>query len=121
MVKYLFITLGTISLGIGITGIFIPGLPTTPFLLLTAGLYLRSSERIYQWLLRNKYLGAYISEFKLKNGLTVNTKLYSLFLMWAMILTSSFFFIETLITRVVLVVIGLIGTLVMGIIIPTRK
>ncbi|MBW6479367.1 MAG: YbaN family protein, partial [Bacteroidales bacterium] len=58
--KILFAFLGTLSLILGVIGIFVPGLPTTPFLLLTAGLYMKSSERLYKLLISNKYLGPYI-------------------------------------------------------------
>ena len=65
--KVLLIILGTIFLGLGILGIFIPGLPTTPFLLLTAALYLRSSQRLYQKLISNKILGKYIQNYTEKS------------------------------------------------------
>lgn len=62
--KTICIILGTISLGLGILGIFLPLLPTTPFLLLTAALYFKGSPRLYQWLLNHKYFGTYIRNFR---------------------------------------------------------
>ena len=63
MIKTILIILGTVSLILGVTGIFIPGLPTTPFLLLTAGLYLRSSKKLYKRLISNQYIGCYIDNY----------------------------------------------------------
>lgn len=121
MLKIVLIILGTVSLFFGIAGIFIPGLPTTPFILLTAGLYVRSSEKLYRKLLINKYLGPFISEFRKNKGMNIQTKVYSIILMWIMIFISAYFFISTLTPRLVLVAAGIIGTIVMGFIIPTVK
>lgn len=54
--RALLIGLGTATLGIGIAGIFVPGLPSTVFLLITAGCYARSSERMYRWLVTRPWL-----------------------------------------------------------------
>ncbi|MBN2274345.1 MAG: YbaN family protein [Bacteroidales bacterium] len=119
MQKAVLITLGTISLGFGIVGIFVPGLPTTPFLLLTAGLYVRSSERLYQRLISNRYVGPYILEFQRNKGLTLKAKLGSIFLMWLMIFVSAFVFIQSIILKIILLCLGVIGTIVMGFVLPT--
>jgi len=121
MLKLVLIILGTISLFLGILGIFIPGLPTTPFILLTAGLYARSSEKLYRQLLINKYLGPFISDFRKNKGLNIQTKIYSIILMWTMIFVSAYFFMNTLIPRIILVTAGIVGTVVMGFLIPTIK
>ncbi|MDR2840025.1 MAG: YbaN family protein, partial [Paludibacter sp.] len=57
--KLLFIILGLISLALGIIGIFLPLLPTTPFLLLSAALFARGSQRLYNWLINHRVLGSY--------------------------------------------------------------
>ena len=62
--KILYTIVGTTSLILGIIGIFLPLLPTTPFLLLTAAMYFRSSPRWYHWLIQQKYLGSYIRNFR---------------------------------------------------------
>ena len=56
--------------GLGVAGIFLPLLPTTPFLLLAAYLFARSSDRLHRWLLGHKHLGPYIHAFRGKTGLT---------------------------------------------------
>ena len=56
--RYLLITLGTVSLSLGVVGIFLPVLPTTPLLLATAYCYVRSSPSLYRWLTGHRVLGA---------------------------------------------------------------
>ena len=63
-VKALYFIAGTVCLILGIIGIILPILPTTPFLLLAAGCYARSSERFYNWLLNNRILGSYIRNYR---------------------------------------------------------
>ena len=121
LVQILLIILGTISLGFGILGIFIPGLPTTPFLLLTASLYLKSSQKLYQKLIANKYLGKYIIRFNEEKGITKIGKIYSISIMWLMIILSVLFLIETLILKIVVITVGIIGTIVMGFLLKTIR
>lgn len=119
--KILLIFLGTISLGLGILGIFIPGLPTTPFLLLTAALYVRSSKRLYQKLITNKILGRYIQNYTEKRGITKRVKIYSIGIMWFMIGISVVFLIKAVTIKMVIIGIGLIGTIVMGFVVKTVR
>lgn len=119
--KSILIIAGTVSLCIGVVGIIVPGLPTTPFLLLTAGLYMRSSYRLYNRLISNKFVGSYIVEFRENKGLTGRAKLYAIFLMWAMITLSCVFLIANSPTRLLIISIGILGSIIMGLIIPTIK
>lgn len=121
ILKILMVIGGTISLAIGFLGIFIPGLPTTPFLLLTAALYIRSSERLYRKLLKTRIIGDYIREYMEVEGMTLKQKISSISLMWTMILVSSFFFIDSRIVIIVVIILGLVGTYVMGCKVPTVK
>lgn len=84
--KALYILFGTLSLILGIIGIFLPLLPTTPFLLLTAALYVRSSSRLYNWLLHQKYLGSYIRNFRENKAIPLRAKIVSVSLIWITIL-----------------------------------
>lgn len=113
------IVLGTLSLCVGIIGIVVPGLPTTPFVLLTAGLYIKSSDKLYQKLIANRFVGSYVVEFKTKKGMTQRTKLFVIATMWAMITMSCVFFIAPFTLKLIVFIIGFIGTLVMGFIVPT--
>jgi uncharacterized membrane protein YbaN (DUF454 family) len=121
MVKIIAIISGTILLGIGIIGIFLPGLPTTPFLLLSAGLYARSSDKLYQRIITNNYIGPRIIEYQRNKGLKKHEKVSAILFMWFMIFVSAFVFMHTLIPRLIIIAVGLIGTLVMGFILPTVK
>ena len=80
--KYLFIILGSLALALGVIGIFLPLLPTTPFLLLSATLYVRSSEKLYQWLIHQKYLGSYIRNFREHRAIPLRAKIISVSMVW---------------------------------------
>ena len=80
--KYLLIILGSICLALGVIGIFLPLLPTTPFLLLTAALYFRSSEKLYQWLIQQKHLGSYIRNFREYRAIPLRAKIISVSMVW---------------------------------------
>lgn len=119
MIKFIFIFLGTLSLVLGILGIFIPGLPTTPLLLLSSYLYFKSSTKLYNWLLSNKYLGKYIKNYRKQKGMTLKQKIYAMSLMWIMILLSVFIFISEFWGKIIVICAGLTGTIVMGFIVKT--
>ena len=80
--KYILIVLGSISLALGVIGIFLPLLPTTPFLLLAAALYVRSSEELYNWLIHQKYLGTYIRNFREHKAIPLHAKIISVSMVW---------------------------------------
>lgn len=90
-VKAIYIFLGGLSLGLGIAGIFLPLLPTTPFLLLSAALWLRSSPRLYQWLLNHKRLGPYIRDFLENKAIPLRVKVISVSLVWITLLYCALF------------------------------
>ncbi|MBM3421202.1 MAG: DUF454 domain-containing protein [Bacteroidetes bacterium] len=119
--KLILILLGTISLGAGIIGIVLPGLPTTPFLLLTAGLYMRSSDRLYNWLLSTSICGKRIKRWQEKRGMTLREKVLTILMMWSMICVSVIFLLSSTSGRVTVVILGVAGTLVMGFIVRTIR
>lgn len=82
---------GFLFLGLGIIGIFLPLLPTTPFLLLTAACFARGSDRSYRWLMRNRVVGPYIRDWREHRSLTRRTKLVILSALWATFFLSSVF------------------------------
>ncbi len=91
VMKYILVFLGTVSLVLGIVGIFLPMLPTTPFLLLTAALYLRSSRRLYDWLLSHRHFGPYIKNFYEKKAIPLRVKVVSVTLVWLTLLYCALF------------------------------
>lgn len=119
--KVLFIILGTLSLLLGIIGIVVPGLPTTPFLLLTLALYVRSSERLYNWVMSIKIIRVYIEDYNQNKGMSLRMKISSIGLMWGMITISILFFIKPSWLDVLVILVGIIGTIVMGYVVPTGK
>lgn len=108
--KGILIGFGTFFLGLGIVGIFIPILPTTPFLLLSAACYARSSEKFYQWLINNKWLGTYIKNYMDGKGIPLKIKIYTISLLWVTILISAFFIAPFLWISIVLIIIAIIVT-----------
>lgn len=100
--KIFCIILGSISLGLGIAGIFLPLLPTTPFLLLTAALYFHGSPRMYNWLLNHKYLGPYIRNFREHKAIPLRAKIISITLMWGTMLYCIFFLIPFVWVKILL-------------------
>ena len=110
-VKYLLATIGLISLGLGILGIFIPLLPTTPFLLLSAALFMKSSRRLYNWLINHKYLGKYLQNYLHHKTISIRTKISSLTLLWIAILSTSIFIVDELFVKIVLLIIAIAVTI----------
>ena len=94
--KYILAFLGTISLALGVVGIFLPLLPTTPFLLLAAALYFRSSERLYNWLLQHPHLGTYIRNFRENKAIPLRVKIVSVSLVWGTLLYCTLFIAQEL-------------------------
>ena len=73
MKRYIYIGLGLLAVGLGALGVVVPGLPTTPFLLLASWLFYRSSPRLQQWLLAS-WLGRYIRNYQRRGGMTATQK-----------------------------------------------
>jgi len=101
--RRLLLVAGTLSTGLGIIGIFIPLLPTTPFLLLAAACYMRSSERSYQWLINNRIFGAYIRNYMEGKGMPVRIKIFTILLLWLAIGLSITFGVQNIVIRIVLI------------------
>ncbi len=80
--RALFVVAGSALVGIGVLGIVLPLLPTTPFLLLAAICYARSSQRLHHALLTNRFLGNYISNYLEGKGMTRRAKMWTLSLLW---------------------------------------
>jgi uncharacterized membrane protein YbaN (DUF454 family) len=119
--RRLLIVAGTISTAIGIIGIFVPILPTTPFLLLAAACYLRSSQRFYNWLLNNRFFGAYVRNYLQGRGMPLKIKIFTILLLWATIACSIVFAVQALIIRVILLIIAAGVTVHIAMIKTTRE
>ena len=121
MKKQLFIALGLLAVGLGALGVVVPGLPTTPFLLLASWLFYRSSPRLQQWLLRS-WLGKYIRGYQRRGGMTATQKAGAVGVMTVMVLLSTFVFIPAgSIVRVIVLVAGAMGALTVIFCVPNAK
>lgn len=101
--KPLFVILGTISLGIGILGIVLPVLPTTPFLLLTAYCYARGSKRFHDWFIKTKIYKKYLESFVETRSMTRRHKWMLMIVVDTMLLIT-FFMIDNLALRISIIV-----------------
>ena len=110
-IRAILIAVGTISVVIGVIGIFLPLLPTTPFLLLAAACYARSSRRFYIWLLTNRWFGEYVHDYRAGRGIPMRVKASTLALLWTTILVSAMFFVNRMHIRALLLAIALVVTL----------
>ena len=120
MKKYLFIILGLISLGLGLLGIVTPGLPTTPFILLTGVLFAKSSPRLHQKLLDHKITGPYIR--RVNNGFSTKGLIISISIMWIMIiLTTLVVFKSNQTMQFVMLGLGFIGTVSQIVVLSKKK
>lgn len=97
---------GSIAVLLAILGVFLPLLPTTPFLLLASACYLRGSPRMYRWLVSNRILGNYILNFQSGKGIPLRGKIVSLLLMWAS-LSFSIYKMEAVVVKLILAAIGI--------------
>ena len=102
----LFIAAGSMSLGIGIVGIVVPLLPTTPFLLLAAYCYGRGSKRLQNRLLSNKLVGSYLRNYLEGKAMSLKAKIWSLSILWCVIGCTAAFVTDSPITRIVLFAVG---------------
>ena len=80
--KIFLIIVGLISLALGVTGMFLPMLPTTPFLLLSAAVWLKASPSLYHWLLNHKVFGEYIRNFQEHRAIPLRVKIISVSMVW---------------------------------------
>jgi uncharacterized membrane protein YbaN (DUF454 family) len=111
IMRLLWITAGTISLAVGIIGVVVPVLPTTPFVLIAAACYLRGSKRMYDWMASNRIIGGYLRDYLGGRGVSMRAKAISITILWALILLSAAFAVSDAIMRAVLLVVAVAVTL----------
>lgn len=121
MKRYLYIIFGLICVTFGALGVVVPGLPTTPFLLLASWLFYRSSPKLQQWLL-NSWLGKYIRSYHRRGGMTLSQNAGAVGIMVAMVLLSTFVFVPAgSVARIIVPIAGAIGVLVVVLLVPNAK
>lgn len=111
--------IGIIAVALGILGIFLPLLPTTPFLLLASACFARGSDRLHRWLLGNKLFGAYLRDFEQGKGIPRKAKITALALLWVSLAYSMFQF-PSMLLGALLAIVGVGVTTYLLLFVPTR-
>jgi uncharacterized membrane protein YbaN (DUF454 family) len=106
MKNVLFVAIGIIALSVGVIGIFLPVLPTTPFILVSAGCFMKSSRRLYRWLTGHKILGPYIDNWCKYRAITKQSKIVSIAVLWCVMISTVAFGVQSVWMRIGLVVIA---------------
>ena len=104
--RVLLIIAGWIAVILAVIGIVLPLLPTTPFLLLAAFCFSKSSSRFHDWLLNHPWFGDYIRNFQSGRGMTIKAKISTVFLIWLSIGASVIFFVPIVWVKVMLLIIA---------------
>lgn len=107
-VRLAFLTLGTLFVALGIAGIFLPVLPTTPFMLLAATCYARASTRFYNWLLNNRIFGPTILEWRRYRSIPYRVKWTAMVLMGATLTLSILYFVPWPELQIALAIFGIL-------------
>ena len=105
-VRWLLIAAGTVSVILGVLGIILPLLPTTPFLLLAAASYAKSSDKFYNWLINNRFFGSYIKNYREGKGIPLRVKISAITFLWITILITAIFFIPVIAVKILLIAIA---------------
>jgi uncharacterized membrane protein YbaN (DUF454 family) len=106
-IRVLLIASGTFFVALGVVGLILPLLPTSPFLLLAAVCYARGSARFYHWLLTNRWCGAYIRNYREGNGIPLRQKVLALLLLWLVIGYTAWLVVSLWWMKVILVAIAI--------------
>lgn len=94
--KGAYFIVGVLALALGAVGAFLPVLPTTPFVLLSAWCFIRSSDKFYDWLISTETFGKSIDDYHSGRGIAKNTKIRAVLMMWTTITISAYFFVTSL-------------------------
>lgn len=120
IVRAIWFVTGTICLILGAIGIVLPILPTTPFLLASAACYYKSSSRMHEWLINNKWFGEYIKNYQEGRGIPKKTKITALTILWITIGVSVIFFLNQLLPdllvipmQIIMIIVAIIVTIYM--------
>jgi uncharacterized membrane protein YbaN (DUF454 family) len=102
LLRAVLLVAGSLFLVIGMVGVVVPVLPTTPFLILAAVCYGRSSRRCYRWLVSNRIFGRYLDDYLRGQGVPWKVKMGTLLFLWAVITVTAVLFVNQLWLRVLL-------------------
>lgn len=108
ILRLLLLAVGWLSVVLGTIGIFLPVLPTTPFLLLAAACFIRTTPKFYDWLVQHPKLAKYLIYYLEGQGIPLKGKVYTLITLWTTILISAFILLDSQIVRIILPIIALL-------------
>lgn len=108
-VRWLLWLAGSVALALGLIGVVLPGLPTTPFVLLAAACYAKASPRLHGWLLNHRWLGPMVRDWETHRSLTRRTKTVAQVSMIAMVSLSAWGFRDRPVVLGVLLAAAAIG------------
>jgi uncharacterized protein len=110
--KVIYLLLGTLCLVLAYIGTVMPGIPGTPFILLTAFFYFRSSDRLYSWLKRQKLFARLINEYEKDPSIPLRLRIIVLIPFWISIVVAEFIFVKSIISGISLAIAALLISLV---------
>lgn len=112
VLRWFWLIIGLLLTGLGFIGIFIPGLPTTIFMILAASCYFRSSQRLYSWVMNHKYFGYHVKNYRDKKGMPLKAKIMSLIMMWLFVLyaVTLAISVDLLYIKAIVIISALFGT-----------
>ena len=121
IVKVLWIILGSFFVALAAVGVALPGIPTTPFLILAAACYIRSSQKLYDRLISNKTFGPYLKDYREGKGIPKKAKILAVSMIVLFVGSSVIFGIESLNLKIVVGALGLTGLMYVIFKVPVAK
>ena len=109
--KLLLVTIGLIFLGLGIIGYVLPGLPGTIFLIIAATLFVRSSDRLYNFVVKNRLFGRQVGDFLETGAMPLKAKIISVVSIWIFSLISIFLAPYTWLFKGPVLILAIVGTI----------
>jgi uncharacterized protein len=106
LLRWILICCGWICIVAGVIGIFLPLVPTVPFLLLAVACFARSSERFHSWLVEHNYLGPLVRDYLNGTGIPLRAKRIAIGMTWVSLPASTFLFAQVLWLKVLLMTIA---------------
>ncbi len=113
LVKWFYLSLGLLFLALALLGVLLPGLPTTPFILLAAGCFSKSSSRLYNWLLGNRLFGPMIRDWEAHRTISRRVRNIAVASMLLMGCVSIFFILDQLFIQLLVGSMVLLGSYVL--------
>ena len=121
IIRILWVVLGSFFVVIGGIGVIVPGLPTTLFLILAAACYIRSSQRLYNWLINNKTFGPYLKDYREGKGIPKRAKVVAVSMIIIFVSYAVFFGIESLNLKIAAGILGIAGLIYVLFKVPVSK